>query len=1022
MRLTGWHIDACGHLNDVGTRGLGPTITVLVGPNEAGKTTTHYFLRGVLFGFPSGNAKDARRYKPADATIGGRIWLEHAGRSLQLERFGTATPTLVDTNGSPIELGLDTVLGNATRQLFEAVFAVNLDDLAELGELNGDSVRERIFAASVSGGGRPARDAIADLEKQREKILRTRKGRLRELRDELQEAQAALASAQQESQRLPAVEADLAAAREAVTDRSAELDQLRSRADHLKRLTSYWQDWYQLNAWRFEWAELPDLDLGPDPVGRMEAELASLGACEEVLAELEHRIRSLQTDIAETQVDERLLGLADRIHRADRQLTEASTRSAHVAERSSHLAENRSILEQRCAQHLGTGWKPHHLEDIDISHPAQERLTRAASSLAAAERGSQESRSRVEQLTTERSELERRLETGPEDPLGKLGLPSNTSLRGALADVQVLQRKLPELVAERRSRDLRASPRRAVPGWLSPAFGVIAVLAALATALGGATGQFALAATTGVITILAFLACVAAAVQAGRHEPEGVGSRERVALLQTQVSTAAERLGLPPEPDDDTVARLAGELPAAITRQEGVQRDRDRHSELIRTIQNEQEQLDQAIADEARATEAWRQNVRQCGLPAELAPDTVSRLVQAVTELRRDAERLAGEEAQLEREHAELREMALEQEQLLTDAAVLGPTGAEVELQLEPSGRAQAVRDLKARLAEATEAAEQRQRWREQLTEAEQALPARREAADLEHRRVEQRLAAGGAPDPDSYRELAARVERRAELATLIEQAEIALQAAFGTGDSLQRARDDLAAADPHAWETELRSVDSRIAELSQSYQEAVRSEQAVSQQLEDLERSARVAERSAALEALRAEAADLTREWTTLTMARDAIDSTLEMFERERQPGVVKDAAASYSRVTGQRWESLFPGAEGELAVAGASGRRLDASRLSRGATEQLYLSMRLALARAHAENAEPLPLLLDDVLVNADDSRRERLAAELGRAADHLQVVMFTASENTAELLARTRPDTTVIDLHAGQGIQRG
>ena len=43
---------------------LGPGLTVLHGPNEAGKSTLLDFLRGVLFGFPDGRSRRPQRPPP----------------------------------------------------------------------------------------------------------------------------------------------------------------------------------------------------------------------------------------------------------------------------------------------------------------------------------------------------------------------------------------------------------------------------------------------------------------------------------------------------------------------------------------------------------------------------------------------------------------------------------------------------------------------------------------------------------------------------------------------------------------------------------------------------------------------------------------------------------------------------------------------------------------------------------------------------------------------------------------------
>ena len=69
-----------------------------------------------------------------------------------------------------------------------------------------------------------------------------------------------------------------------------------------------------------------------------------------------------------------------------------------------------------------------------------------------------------------------------------------------------------------------------------------------------------------------------------------------------------------------------------------------------------------------------------------------------------------------------------------------------------------------------------------------------------------------------------------------------------------------------------------------------------------------------------------------------------------------------------------------------------MDASSLSRGTVEQLYLCLRLGLAETFAERAESLPIILDDVLVNFDPGRAASVAEALADTAERHQVLFFT------------------------------
>ncbi|MNY42659.1 hypothetical protein D3C86_1775700 [compost metagenome] len=64
-------------------------------------------------------------------------------------------------------------------------------------------------------------------------------------------------------------------------------------------------------------------------------------------------------------------------------------------------------------------------------------------------------------------------------------------------------------------------------------------------------------------------------------------------------------------------------------------------------------------------------------------------------------------------------------------------------------------------------------------------------------------------------------------------------------------------------------------------------------------------------------------------------------------------------------------------------------------------------------------LPLVMDDVLVNFDPERAERVARALVRFSEDHQVLLFTCQPQSAELFRRIRPETRVIELPRYGGI---
>jgi uncharacterized protein YhaN len=81
--------------------------------------------------------------------------------------------------------------------------------------------------------------------------------------------------------------------------------------------------------------------------------------------------------------------------------------------------------------------------------------------------------------------------------------------------------------------------------------------------------------------------------------------------------------------------------------------------------------------------------------------------------------------------------------------------------------------------------------------------------------------------------------------------------------------------------------------------------------------------------------------------------------------------------------------------------GRIVPLGGLSRGTAEQLYLALRFGLIEHFADEAEPLPIVMDEILVNFDAARSATTAAAVRTLAERHQVLYFTCHEATARLL---------------------
>jgi uncharacterized protein YhaN len=171
---------------------------------------------------------------------------------------------------------------------------------------------------------------------------------------------------------------------------------------------------------------------------------------------------------------------------------------------------------------------------------------------------------------------------------------------------------------------------------------------------------------------------------------------------------------------------------------------------------------------------------------------------------------------------------------------------------------------------------------------------------------------------------------------------------------------------------------------------------------------------------------------WAILTVAAEVLASTKEEFQRERQPALMHAASRIFGSLTLGRYERVQAviGRE-ELEVVEADGTVKGVDALSRGTAEQLYLAMRFALIEEYSRNAEPMPVIMDDVLVNFDPERARAACAAIADLASNFQVIVLTCHPQTVAYFqestrtaakGRAKPavDLAVIDLAADDSHQ--
>jgi uncharacterized protein YhaN len=133
--------------------------------------------------------------------------------------------------------------------------------------------------------------------------------------------------------------------------------------------------------------------------------------------------------------------------------------------------------------------------------------------------------------------------------------------------------------------------------------------------------------------------------------------------------------------------------------------------------------------------------------------------------------------------------------------------------------------------------------------------------------------------------------------------------------------------------------------------------------------------------------------EWRAHILATHLLEQSLQQLVNGKYHEVLVTAGEILSEVTDGEYHSVHvQGDKKEIVVTARDGAFLTLRQLSRGTQEQLYLSLRLGLAGHFGNTFYAMPVLLDDVLVNFDETRARNMLKVLFRLSERHQVFLFT------------------------------
>ncbi len=173
--------------------------------------------------------------------------------------------------------------------------------------------------------------------------------------------------------------------------------------------------------------------------------------------------------------------------------------------------------------------------------------------------------------------------------------------------------------------------------------------------------------------------------------------------------------------------------------------------------------------------------------------------------------------------------------------------------------------------------------------------------------------------------------------------------------------------------------------------------------ELQLMDGSGRAAEAAEKMEQVAARIRRLVDQYTLVKVAAMVLKDEIGRYREEHQDPVLRVASRYFADLTIGSFAGLRTDIDdkGEPILVGLrpNDTRVSVAGMSSGTRDQLYLALRLATLESRLRNSEPMPFIVDDILINFDDARSRatlKVLADLGRRN---QVILFTHHRQVVE-----------------------
>jgi len=1051
MRIDDIHIDGFGRFDQFSLEDLNPGLTIFSGANEAGKSTLLAFIRSILFGFPSSRS-GTNRYPPLQGgKHGGRLVMNTDSDDRCVierhdERGGGVKVALPDgSTGGADELSK--LLGYTDQNIFENVYAFGLSELQKFESLNNASIRDKLYSVGAGLGSVSISDVQKHLKNQHESLYRKqgRKPPINKLFSDMNQLNLTINDLEKDQSKYDLLHMEFKAKSELIEQLKKDHLGIDKNLNHVNGIISIWNDWINFQDSKADIEDLPILEKFPENGSNdLERILEKIEDSTNSISLINEDTNKNELEISSIVLNEELLKQRDTILDLGNGIEKYRSEFESLPLQKSRLMDDQSVFHDMLSE-LGPQWDEEKLNNFDRSIPARETVIQKRKAIEDIEKEITEIQHESMQVNRDIEKIDVEIEENQEK-LQQYNIQTNNdeveqgldAIRNLRSKYRVLDEKQLDLKDIKKDEEwiskIQPTPtpittEQKTPMW--PA-GLIVIAGVIGLIYGyfidellfGITMFIVLIVTAGVyfVSIRKNRSDINEASDNIYISKDNVQQDKESSSLKQQLVddieslskemlTYAQLVGFNETPQPDMLDQKYDSLKNDGVKLSAVSDIKTTLKKLLKGKEKLDGQLNEINgrkADEdvklSSMKQEWKNWLSEYDLDTNLSPDSILEIFSTIKTCYEKQKMIKILESQI-RSNEESIQGYEDKICSVLDQCDRSRSGISLDSELE-------------KLRDDVEVEQKNHEHLKQLGIDKGKLLVELESANAKYSNLEKQLLdllkSGSSKDESEFRKNAAIWDEQVRLKNEIKNSNNQIRRISGDGESYDKFISELQVADIDKLKRDMQELNDNLETLDSDISDNTDERGRIREQLEQLEYRAEGSILRMEKEVLKEDLHKKSRDWASYVLAQEVLKKAIEVYEKESQPEVIKEAQSFFSNITDGRYKRIYsPVSSSDIFVEDRDGSQKQTFQLSKGTAEQLYLALRFGFIKELGKHSERLPIIFDDILVNFDPARSVNAGNTIKQLASTNQILYFTCHPSTANILKEIVPDARVIDL---------